>query len=221
MTSPAPGVYLPGSQAAPSARFSEAIGRPADRRTGTVVAFSAGVLTVSVGGGEPEDVGYLSSYAPVVGDVVCLVLQRTTWLCIGRLNDSTSVLPPSSESNWFAGPSGSNNTSTYAVVTGTGITFTKRRPESRVYVHLAGSGFSASAASGGEYAARIAGLDFSMAQFFWNNAAEHHSFSGFRHLSGIAAGTYTVQVSFRLYNGVGAIQYDAHDRFSLLCWEVD
>lgn len=90
MTSP---LLLPTSQAGMASRTSEAIGRPPDRRTGTVVSFVDRVLSVSVGGGDPEDVGYIDSYSPVVGDVVILVLQRSTWVCLGKLVDATQPAP--------------------------------------------------------------------------------------------------------------------------------
>lgn len=90
----APGVYWPATPATLAARTAEAIGRNPDRRTGTVVSFSAGILTVSVGGGDPEQVGYLGSYLnPTPGDVVALVLQRSTWLCLGRIFGE-GQLPP-------------------------------------------------------------------------------------------------------------------------------
>jgi len=86
MTSPlAPGQYVPASQAMLASRTSEAIGRNPDRRTGVVSAIDSGVLTVEVAGGATERVGYLASYEPAVGDVVALIQQRSTWLCIGRL----------------------------------------------------------------------------------------------------------------------------------------
>lgn len=220
MTSP--GVYLPGSSMQPSSRISEAIGRPADRRTGTVVAFTGGVLSVSVGGGEPEAVGYLSSYPPVVGDVVCLVLQRSTWVCVGRLADSAAPLPPTSNSDWYSsGVGGGSTTSATFVHLAGALPFTKRRPESRVYAHLAGSAYAASPSSGSEWAVRIGGVDYSLAFFYFNNSFVHLSFSGFKHLSGIPAGTYTASMSFRLTSGTGAIVFDGNDRFSLLCAEVD
>lgn len=86
MTDPiAPTQYPPASQAILAARTSEAIGRSPDRRTGVVTTISAGVLTVAVSGGDTKNVGYLASYLPAVGDVVCLLLQRSTWVCLGKL----------------------------------------------------------------------------------------------------------------------------------------
>ena len=87
MTNPsAPTVYQAASPNMLASRTSEAIGRNPDRRTGVVSAVGTdGSLTVTVSGGASERVGYLASYEPVVGDVVALVQQRSTWLCIGRL----------------------------------------------------------------------------------------------------------------------------------------
>lgn len=64
-------------------RTGEAIGRPPDRRTATVLSFTDNVLTVELRGGAVEEVGWVDSYEPNVGDVVFLVAQRSSWLCIG------------------------------------------------------------------------------------------------------------------------------------------
>lgn len=93
MTSPG-GLITPlSSQATLASRTSEAIGRPPDRRTGVVVSFASNKLMVSVGGGEAEEVGFIDTYAPLVGDVVILILQRSTWVCIGRLAATGAALP--------------------------------------------------------------------------------------------------------------------------------
>lgn len=83
-----PEAFLPGAQKSLSSRTAEAIGRSPDRRTGTVVSFIDGALNVQVAGGAVVSAGYLDSYQPTVGDVVAIVLQRSTWLVIGRLEDS-------------------------------------------------------------------------------------------------------------------------------------
>lgn len=83
-----PEAFLPGAQKSLSSRTSEAIGRNPDRRTGTVLSFLEGELSVQVAGGQVFRAGYLDSYQPVIGDVVSLVLQRSTWLVLGRLEDN-------------------------------------------------------------------------------------------------------------------------------------
>lgn len=79
-----------------ASRTSEAIGRSPDRRTGVVrEAPQGGLLSVLVSGGATERVGYLTSYEPVVGDVVMLVQQRSTWVCVGRFaRDTESGIVP-------------------------------------------------------------------------------------------------------------------------------
>lgn len=93
MTSPLPPRGLPsGARGSLADRTAQAIGRNPDRRTGTVISFDAGseTLTVSVGGGDPEQVGYLGTYTPTPGDVVALVRQRSTWLCLGDIRGVNS-----------------------------------------------------------------------------------------------------------------------------------
>lgn len=121
---------LPGSPQLLASRTAEAIGRAPDRRTGVVASIDGGVLTVSVGGGATERVGYLASYEPVVGDVVALVQQRSTWLCIGRMvafDDVPVVAGAAFGGVLFAtGASTVINSGTEAIVTG--YTFTADLP---------------------------------------------------------------------------------------------
>lgn len=123
MTSPIPETqYVPASPSMLASRTSEAIGRNPDRRTGVVAGFDNGILTITVSGGATERVGYLSSYEPAVGDIVCLIQQRSTWLCIGRLSAASDpALPPGAMLGGVLFVSGGTtvlNSGTEAVITG-------------------------------------------------------------------------------------------------------
>lgn len=55
-------------------------------RTATIAAVSGGVVTISVAGGQFSDgVGVLASYTPVVGHVVAVFRQDSSWLVLGRV----------------------------------------------------------------------------------------------------------------------------------------
>lgn len=53
-------------------------------RTGTVTDFRAQTVEVDVGGATLT-AGYLSSYAPIRGDLVAVARQDASWLCLGSL----------------------------------------------------------------------------------------------------------------------------------------
>lgn len=60
-------------------------GIPNGMRTATVSA--TGPLTISVAGGLiSSGVGVLASYTPVVGDVVAVFRQDSSWLVLGKLS---------------------------------------------------------------------------------------------------------------------------------------
>lgn len=59
-------------------------GIPNGMRTATITAVSGTSVTISVSGGEfTAGVGVLTSYAPVVGDVVAVFRQDSSWLILG------------------------------------------------------------------------------------------------------------------------------------------
>lgn len=205
-----------------AARTSEAIGRAPDRRTGTVVSFVSERLTVSVAGGDPEEVGYLDSYQPEPGDVVILILQRSTWVCIGRIANPTSPFAAPQQNGQQVTASGQvSNSAVYVNIPGLSFQITKRRTLSRVYGQVAGSAYANVAGGVVEFSAQINGVDHGLATFYFNATGQHHAVSGFRYLSGIPKGTYTVQGRFRLASGGGQITLDNNDRVSLMCAEVN
>jgi hypothetical protein len=61
-------------------------GIPNAMRTATIAAVSGGVVTLSIAGGEiSSGVGVLESYVPVVGDVVAVFRQDSSWLVVGSI----------------------------------------------------------------------------------------------------------------------------------------
>jgi len=59
-------------------------GIPNGMRTATIVAVTSSSVTISVNGGQfSAGVGVVTSYAPVVGDVVAVFRQDSSWLILG------------------------------------------------------------------------------------------------------------------------------------------
>lgn len=219
MTSP--GSFLPGGQRQLASRTSEAIGRNPDRRTAVVTEFVDGELSVSVGGGDARKIGYIDSYDPVVGDVVAIVLQRSTWLCIGRLADALNPLPPSTNGIRILAPSQSTSSASFVDIPGLEFPFTKRRPESRLLIEFIGSTYASTAGGVVEIAAQINGVDEVVTRFYFNIILQHLTQGGFQFVSGVPAGTYTVQGRYRKAAGGGTISMNEDDSLSMTVTELD
>jgi len=208
-------------------------GQPATVRIGIVLSVSP--LVVDVQGASVTNVGVLADYVPTVGQTVALLGQSavsadgSSWLALGAATTSATAGALSSTGVQAMAASQSNGTAVYASMTGITFQFVKRRPESRVLAHMAGSAFSTNAANAAEFGALItdntgilAATDNTLASLFYNQALVHHSWSGFTYLSGIPAGSYTIQGRFRLYIiAAGTVNFDANDRISLGFTEVD
>jgi hypothetical protein len=66
----------------------KAAGIPNGMRTATVTAVSGSAVTISVSGGQfTAGVGVVTSYAPIVGDVVAVFRQDSSWLILGPTSD--------------------------------------------------------------------------------------------------------------------------------------
>lgn len=68
------------------AQVQKSAGIPNGMRTATVTAVSGGNVTLSVSGGSiSSGVGVLASYTPVVGHIVAVFRQDSSWLVLGRI----------------------------------------------------------------------------------------------------------------------------------------
>lgn len=63
-------------------------------RTATIAAVSGSAVTLSVGGGLiTSGVGVIDSYTPVVGDIVAVFRQDSSWLVLGAIGTSIGPQP--------------------------------------------------------------------------------------------------------------------------------
>ncbi len=209
-------------------QISKDRGQPATVRIGTVV--STDPLVVSLQNTDLLNVGSLTPNL-AVGDVVALLGQSavsadgSSWLALGPIRTSDQVTASSTNGVQVMAVAQNNNTGVFANITGVTFTFVKTRPNSRVFMQMAGSSFSTAIATAGEFAVLITGGAINqgevVASFFYNVASTHLSWSGFRYLTGLPAGTYVIQGRFRLSVGAGAISFDTNDRISVAFTEVD
>jgi hypothetical protein len=214
-------------------QISKDRGQPGTVRIGTVA--SVVPLVVSVQGSLFTDVGVLAGYVPVVGQTVALLGQSSvsadgsSWLALGAITSSATAGTPSTNGVQAMATVQNNGTAVFATITGITFQFIKRRTESRILAHMAGSSFVTNAGNAAEFGAQIvdndailASTDNALASLFYNPATTHLAWSGFRYLTGIPAGSYTVNGRFRLYIIVaGSVNFDTNDRISLGFTEVD
>lgn len=218
-----PEAFLPGAQRSLASRTSEAIGRNPDRRTGTVISFDDGELVVQVAGGAIAQAGYLASYLPIVGDVVALILQRSTWLALGKIADQTPTAPPvvfTTNGVHVAPGTEFSNSTAWKSIGGTSFAFTKQAPTTRLFVTMSGSGYCDAIADAIEFGVQLGATDYSIAFHFFNIAGCHFTTSGSDFLVGVPAAVYGVQPRFRRAAGGGTVRMDFNDRISVSVTEV-
>lgn len=110
---------------------------------------------------------------------------------------------------------------TYVNVGGTSsFSFTKLSGDTRLRVDVATTQFFSAASAGVQYAARIDGVDYQLAALSPSTAAlQHLTCVGWRYITGIAAGTWTVQLRW-LRVGTGTMSSDTADWLSFSCREL-
>ncbi len=205
-------------------------GQPSTVRIGTVTSLNP--LIVSVQGTPFTDVGAIGQLA--VGDVVALLGQSavsadgSSWLALGNITPSVFVGAPVDAGVQTMATVQSNATAAFNSITGVSFQFRKLRHNTRILARMAGSSFSSNIGNAAEFGAQIvdnAGVEPStdnvLASFFYNLATTHLSWSGFRYLTGVRAGSYTILGRFRLYViAAGTTNFDTNDRISLAFTEV-
>lgn len=73
---------MPNSLATQVANF---VGPQTSRRVGTVTVVAGTTVTVAVSGAEVVVDGYLASYSPVVGHIVFLLREDSSWVLLGQI----------------------------------------------------------------------------------------------------------------------------------------
>lgn len=212
-------------------QISKNRGQPATVRVGTVVSVSP--LVVSVQGANFEEVGSLGPLA--VGDVVALLGQSavsadgSSWLALGDITPADMVGAPVADGIQVMATPQTNATGAFTNITGVTLAFRKLRNNTRIFAQMAGSAFSSNVGNAGEFGAQIIdttlvlpSTDNALASLFYNAALTHGAWAGFRYLSGVPAGSYTIQGRFRMsVITAGNIAFDANDRISLAFTEVE
>lgn len=211
-------------------QISKDRGQPSTVRIGTVT--SVNPLIVSVQGALFTDVGSIGQVA--IGDVVALLGQSavsadgSSWLVLGQVTPAALVGAPVDAGVQTMATVQSNGGTTFLSITNVSFQFRKVRNNTRIFAQMAGSSFTSTVGNAAEFGAQIvdnatvlASTDNALASFFYNTINEHHSWAGFRYLTGVPAGSYTINGRFRLYILVaGTTNFDTNDRISLSFTEV-
>lgn len=112
----------------------------------------------------------------------------------------------------------------YANLAGTGSTtsfsFTKRYGSTRVRVQVCASLYASVAGSGAMLGVRINGVDYDVLRVQCATANERYAPTGVAYLTGIGAGTYTVQGRWKRDNGTATFTRDVFDWLTIDAQEV-
>lgn len=135
-------------------------------------------------------------------------------------SDINTVMPNSEVFNLFLGSTLTITGTAYANMTGCTLNFTKRLTASALKISVFGSGFANLTAAGYNttYGMLINAVDYDILRMFWQTLNTHTPFAGVNSVaSGLAAGTYAVQL--RAKNSV-ASRSTLHDTSDAISFEV-
>lgn len=153
------------------------------------------------------------SYVSVDAGVTTLVL------------DGNSVHPNAEGVNAQSLASGSENaTTSYTTLGGNSpsFDFTKRETATRLRIDMAEGYYVTAADTGVRFGVRINGTDYDVTQRNGTQTANvHETAVGTRIISGIPAGTYTIDGRWKKTAGTGNTVRDFNDWHSIACTEVD
>lgn len=183
-----------------------------------MTVLSGGVINVDSGGSITGDAGSTldwngsATFNDVTTDSVTAAGDTLTGSQNG-VNDAATT-------------SGNNDTTsaTYVDLAGTGsvtsFSFTKRYAATRIKITMMCSGFAVTSTSGVEIGVRINGVDYKVAHgsYVLN---ERQPVMGVEYISGVAAGTYTVQGRWLRQSGTGTLRRDTNDWLTIVAEEVD
>jgi len=97
------------------------------------------------------------------------------------------------------------------------VTFTKLRSDTDLVLSMWGSSYVSVTSTSTDLALQINGTDHQVAYLFHNTINEHASCNGINSVTGLAAGTYVVQLRWRRFSGTGTVSCDGADPIS---WTV-
>lgn len=207
---------------------SIAASMPSDNEMVIGTVTSVNPLTVAVRGGTVYAPGLLNSYIPNLNEVVVLMREGATWLVLGASTSATAGAVPIINVN-TAGTVQSTASPTYVNVTNFRATgFTKRLSSTQLRVDFSVSmwlsvaggtsiqwGLDCLAMSGG------ATQRVDMMTGTVDPVLQHQFMSCHLLIPNLVAGTYDLQVLWRVVSGGGTLRRDTNDWSSILVTEVN
>lgn len=182
-----------------------------------------GVTAVMDGDTVAINVYSLVGFLPVGARVMCDIVPPSGIYVVGYIGAPITAPVSNIQISRFS-PTFPTSSTTYVVITGTTVPFTKRYAASRLAVSIEASGFTSSAppflASVG---IRVNSVDFDVARLLYNVANTHLSFGGSTY-AGVAgafpAGALTIDLVAKVDNGAKTFSIDANDLISVTITEV-
>jgi len=199
-----------------------------DLRPATIAAGNSAASTVAIAIIDNDDnpipvfslVGALFE-----GDrVMTLSVQPEGVYVISMLGFGGSTLPEDQSTGNVAGTQSA--TGAYAslvdgAATPLAVSFTKQRDGTRICATLEGQAFiSGATLNKGQWGVLINGTDYDIVPYFFNTSSDHRAFGGFRHISGIPAGSYSAVIRWKQLSGGGTLSANADDAYFLRIQET-
>ena len=185
-------------------------------------------LTVAVRGGTVYSPGVLNSYIPNLNEVVVLIREGATWLVLGAATSATAGARPVVNINEAATAQASGNPAYTNVTNFRALGFTKRLTTTNLRIDFSASLFLTVAGNskpqfGLDCLAMSGGVTqrVDLVTMLINTVLEHQFFSCHVLIPNLVAGTYDLQVLWRLVSGAGTMSRDTNDWNSILATEVN
>lgn len=121
-----------------------------------------------------------------------------------------------------AAGAGTTTSSSYADVAGsTSVSFTKLQASTAIVAAVSLNCYITGATNTPvSVALSINATDYEIYEYFLNDISKHYPTNGYRRVTGVAAGTYTVQVRWKRVSGSGTVTTDVNDWVSVSLQEA-
>lgn len=193
-------------------------------RPGTVVGGDDPTAVSVLMDGDDQPVNMISLVGPPISGarVMCEIVPPSGIYIVGyagqQVQDSSRLMRT-------VGPIGgqSFSSTSYGNFTlGLMSSFVKRAGYTTLRLALTSGGFAATGAGiySAQFGVNILGTDYDVNTFFFNTGAEHHAWAGSLEITGVAAGTFDIQVRCKVGTAAKVLTVDNNDLVCLTVTEL-
>lgn len=194
-------------------------GIPNGLRAATVASVVAGGVMIKINGATLGPYAWISPYTPLVGDVVSVFRQDSSWVVLGPL----VTRQPGYGQIGPVGGNGATSASTTPVAVTSAASITFARAGAPLLIQQQAGAFVSVANTGVDFGVRIFGTGYDVttwvaAQFF-NPINQHMSAGGTATITTPGVGAYSFQAMMWRFSGTGTATSDVNDAHSVTLQE--